>query len=131
MKVFHNINKGRYCIMILTKELLTHKCIHETLSVPSLIEKIVTLQEGELTSTGSIRVETGKYTGRSPKDRFIVKDNVSDEHVHWGSVNQAISEDAFDKLLNKVVDHLSKKGEIFSFKGFAGADQEYHLPIRV
>lgn len=117
--------------MNLSNRLLKHENIHENLSVPSLIEKIIQLDEGTLTSTGSIRVETGKYTGRSPKDRFIVKDEVSDEHVHWGNVNQPISEKIFENLLNKVVDHLTEKDHLFSFKGFAGADEKYHLPIHV
>jgi len=117
--------------MIVTNQVLVHKNIHENLSVPSLIEKILELNEGKLTSTGSIRVETGKYTGRSPKDRFIVKDEISDQHVHWGNVNQPISEEIFERLLEKVSNYLLGKDEIFSFKGFAGADEKYHLPIRV
>ncbi|MGM8365149.1 phosphoenolpyruvate carboxykinase (ATP) [Virgibacillus sp. W0181] len=105
--------------------------VYENLSVPTLIENILSHNEGELTVTGSIQATTGKYTGRSPKDRFIVRDDVSDADVDWGAVNQAIDEESFDKLHNKVMHHLQEKNEVFVFKGFAGADKNYRLPIQV
>ena len=117
--------------MIKTKHLLAHKKMHENLSVPSLVEKVILRGEGKITSTGAVLVETGKYTGRSPKDRFIVQDEISNQHVHWGSINQPISEETFERLLDKVVNFLLEKDEVFSFKGFAGADENYNLPIRV
>lgn len=113
------------------QKLLTHRCIHRQLSVPQLIEKILKLNEGSLTDTGAICVETGKYTGRSPMDRFIVHDEISDSLIHWGKVNQPIDEKVFESLLKKVSDYLQSKREIFSFKGFAGADPTYQLPVRV
>ncbi|MGM8211933.1 phosphoenolpyruvate carboxykinase (ATP) [Virgibacillus sp. W0430] len=105
--------------------------IYENLSVPLLVENILSHREGELTVTGAIQATTGKYTGRSPKDRFIVRDDVSEGNVDWGAVNQAIDEESFDKLYNKVIMHLQEKDEIYVFKGFAGADENYRLPVQV
>src|SRR5690625_5203239 len=113
------------------QELLAHENIHNNLSVPKLVEKILCLEEGSLSATGAIRTETGEYTGRSPKDRFIVKDDVSEDIVDWGQVNQPIDEKAFQNLYKKVIDYLKSKDELFSFKGFAGADEKYRLPVQV
>lgn len=115
---------------LLTK-LLAHKQIHNNLSVPQLVEKILCLNEGTLSATGAVRSTTGEYTGRSPKDRFIVKDDVSEDLVDWGKVNKPIDEASFDNLYEKVVNHLQDKNELFSFKGFAGADEKYRLPVQV
>ncbi|MBS4202496.1 phosphoenolpyruvate carboxykinase (ATP) [Bacillus sp. FJAT-49754] len=105
--------------------------IHFQLSVPELVEKILNRNEGILTSSGAVRVETGKYTGRSPKDKFIVKERASIDKINWGAVNKPISPEAFERLYSKVTDYLESKDEIFSFKGFAGADEQYRLPIQV
>lgn len=105
--------------------------INENLSVPLLIEKILKRKEGELTDTGAVCATTGKYTGRSPSDRFIVRDDVSEGLVDWGKVNQPIDEGSFERLLQKVKVHLNKQDELFSFKGYAGADENYRLPIEV
>ncbi|MGZ9819924.1 phosphoenolpyruvate carboxykinase (ATP) [Peribacillus simplex] len=112
-------------------QLLTGNNVQTQLSVPQLVEKVLSRSEGVLTSTGAVKAETGKYTGRSPKDKYIVEEASVKDKVDWGSVNQPISEDVFNKLYNKVVDYLKAKEEIFVFKGFAGADESSRLPIRV
>ncbi|CAH0301826.1 phosphoenolpyruvate carboxykinase (ATP) [Peribacillus simplex] len=112
-------------------QLLTGNNVQTQLSVPQLVEKVLSRNEGVLTSTGAVKAETGKYTGRSPKDKFIVEEASVKDKIDWGSVNQPISEDVFNKLYNKVVDYLKAKEEIFVFKGFAGADESSRLPIRV
>ncbi|WP_152446621.1 phosphoenolpyruvate carboxykinase (ATP) [Bacillus sp. THAF10] len=101
------------------------------LSVPQLVEKVLSRNEGSLTSTGAVVATTGKYTGRSPKDKFIVEEAISKEKIDWGSVNTPISEEVFDALYHKVLSYLEQKDEIFVFKGFAGADEKYQLPIQV
>jgi phosphoenolpyruvate carboxykinase (ATP) len=113
------------------KELLTGQNVRVQLSVPRLVEKVLSRGEGVLSSTGAVRAETGKYTGRSPKDKFIVEEPSVKDKIDWGSVNQPISPEAFDKLYNKVIQYLKEKDEIFVFKGFAGADKKYRLPIQV
>ncbi|WP_029269872.1 phosphoenolpyruvate carboxykinase (ATP) [Virgibacillus alimentarius] len=113
------------------KDLLEHKGIQHNLSVPRLAEQILERGEGILTATGAVRAETGKYTGRSPKDRFIVRDEVCEDLIDWGSVNKPINEDVFNTLYEKVVSYLKDKEKLFHFKGYAGADAKYRVPIQV
>ncbi|MCM3575806.1 MULTISPECIES: phosphoenolpyruvate carboxykinase (ATP) [Mesobacillus] len=111
--------------------LLKGSNVQVQLSVPQLVEKVLNRNEGLLTSTGAVRATTGKYTGRSPKDKFIVEEESVKDKIDWGSVNQPISEESFTKLYNKVLNFLKEKEEVFVFKGFAGADKKYRLPIQV
>ncbi|SDJ63562.1 phosphoenolpyruvate carboxykinase (ATP) [Salimicrobium halophilum] len=113
------------------EELLEADGTHVHLSVPSLIKKVIERQEGTLTDTGAVQAETGAYTGRSPNDKFIVKDDETFERVDWGKVNQPMTEDTFLHLYHKVIDYLKQTNERFVFKGFAGADEDYRLPIQV
>lgn len=113
------------------KELLQQDNVQVQLSVPQLVEKVLKRNEGILTSTGAIRATTGKYTGRSPKDKYIVEEPSTKEKIDWGSVNQPISPEVFDRLYNKVINYLKNKEEVFVFKGFAGADKNSRLPIQV
>jgi phosphoenolpyruvate carboxykinase (ATP) len=101
------------------------------LSVPELVEKILSRKEGVLSSSGAVRAQTGKYTGRSPKDKYIVEEPSTKGKIDWGAVNQPISPEIFDKLYHKVIQYLKEKEEIFVFKGFAGADKSHRIPIQV
>jgi phosphoenolpyruvate carboxykinase (ATP) len=112
-------------------QLLNGPNVHLQLSVPQLVEKVLHRNEGILTSSGAVRAETGKYTGRSPKDKFIVEEPSVKNKIDWGTVNQPISSDVFEKLYAKVIQYLQSRDEIFVFKGFAGADEKYRLPIQV
>ncbi|MBG9589940.1 phosphoenolpyruvate carboxykinase (ATP) [Cytobacillus firmus] len=112
-------------------ELLNGSNIQVQLSVPQLVEKVLNRKEGSLTSTGAVRATTGKYTGRSPKDKYIVEEASNKDKMDWGSVNQPISEEAFSNLYNKVINYLKEKEEVFVFKGFAGADKKHRMPIQV
>ncbi|PKR78142.1 phosphoenolpyruvate carboxykinase (ATP) [Halalkalibacillus sediminis] len=111
--------------------LLDNDTINQNLPISSLVEKVLERKEGSLTSTGAVRATTGKYTGRSPKDKFIVEDEETRDTVEWGPVNQPISEEKFVNLLQKVTDYLVDQDELFSFKGFAGAEEKHRLPIQV
>uniref|UniRef100_UPI003F579EE2 phosphoenolpyruvate carboxykinase (ATP) n=1 Tax=Terribacillus aidingensis TaxID=586416 RepID=UPI003F579EE2 len=113
------------------EEMRSQSNVRKNLSAAQLTEAALSRQEARLTKTGALRAATGKYTGRSPKDKFIVKDELSENKVDWGKVNQPISEEIFEHLLGKVVDYLQAQEEVFSFQGFAGADERYHLPIQV
>ncbi|ASN04926.1 phosphoenolpyruvate carboxykinase (ATP) [Virgibacillus necropolis] len=115
----------------LLQELISHKKVQKNLSVSQLVEKILDRDEGTLMSTGAIQATTGKYTGRSPDDKFIVRDETCENFIDWGSVNQAIDEKSFDNLYKKVINYLKEKDELFEFRGFAGADKKYRLPIQV
>lgn len=104
--------------------------VHNNLSVPSLVELIINRKEGLLSSTGALSVKTGKFTGRSPDDKFIVDDEVTHNTVDWGKVNHPISEENFYKIFRRMKGHVEEK-EFFIFDGFVGADHENRLPIRV
>lgn len=111
--------------------LLTGENVQMNLSVPHLVEKILERKEGVLTSSGAVRATTGTYTGRSPKDKFIVEEASTKDKIDWGAVNQPISEAAFDRLYAKVLGYLKERDELYVFEGFAGADEKYRLPITV
>ncbi|WP_404453773.1 phosphoenolpyruvate carboxykinase (ATP) [Virgibacillus necropolis] len=115
----------------LLQELTSLKNVQLNLSVPRLVERILDRNEGTLMETGAIQAATGKYTGRSPKDRFVVRDETCENLIDWGSVNQEIDEASFDNLYEKVVNYLKEQNELFHFNGFAGADKKYRLPIQV
>src|SRR5581483_5151303 len=72
----------------------------------------------------------GQFTGRSPKDKFIVRDQTTDGTVDWGPVNQPISEDHFDRLFSKVLAYWQRQ-DLYVADCYAGADPLYRLPIRV
>ncbi|WP_343328881.1 phosphoenolpyruvate carboxykinase (ATP) [Polaribacter staleyi] len=86
--------------------------------------------QGIVSSLGAIAVNTGEFTGRSPKDRFIVKDEVTKDEVWWSDINIPFESEKFDALYDKVVNYLSEK-EIFVRDSYACADQNYRLNIRV
>ncbi|MBA3718367.1 MAG: phosphoenolpyruvate carboxykinase (ATP), partial [Actinobacteria bacterium] len=83
-----------------------------------------------LAEGGPLVVDTGEHTGRSPKDRFIVREPSSAERINWGTVNQPLDEDQFDGLRDKVVSHLEGT-DLYVVNAFAGADPAHRLPLRV
>ncbi len=100
------------------------------LSSEQLQDEVVQNGQGEITKSGALSIKTGEFTGRSPKDRFIVKDDITKDKVWWGDINIPFDEKAFDALYNKVTKYLSGK-EIFVRDSYACADPEYKLNIRV
>ncbi|MFB7159790.1 phosphoenolpyruvate carboxykinase (ATP) [Lysinibacillus sp. NPDC056232] len=113
------------------KELLSGGNINVQLSVPQLAEKATSRGEAMLTVDGAVRAETGKYTGRSPKDKYTVEEDSTKDKIDWGKVNRPISSEVFDNLYVKVVKYLKERDELFVFKGFAGADKDSQLSIQV
>jgi phosphoenolpyruvate carboxykinase (ATP) len=104
--------------------------IHRNLSVDDLVKIAVDRKEGVINTTGSLSVNTGKYTGRSPDDRFIVYDDKTHNTVDWGKVNHQFQSGKFEKLLEKMKSFVNNK-ELYVFDGFVGADKDNRLPIRV
>ncbi len=100
------------------------------LTPASLVEKTILLNQGHLASTGALVVKTGKFTGRSPKDRFIVKDDKTSTLVDWGAVNIPISPEHYEKLFHKVRTYMDEREECFSRDVFACANPNYRLGIR-
>ena len=86
--------------------------------------------EARLGEGGPLVVDTGRHTGRSPKDKFVVREPGSEERIWWGSVNQPIEEDRFDGLRDKVVAYLEPR-DLFVVDAFAGADPTHRLGVRV
>ena len=87
-------------------------------------------KEGRLSSNGTVIVNTGIYTGRSPNDRFIVKNKETEKLIDWGDVNLPLSEESFEFLESAVKKEMEQK-DLFVFDGYAGADERYRLPLRV
>lgn len=83
-----------------------------------------------LASTKALQVFTGQYTGRSPKDKYIVNERSIKDQIDWGTVNQPISEIQFERLYSKALDYMAER-ELFIFNGFAGADENFRMPIRI
>ncbi len=115
---------------------LEHHGIHNiniaywNLGAPQLTEHAVQRREGSLAANGSLVVRTGQFTGRSPKDKFIVRDEITDPTVQWGAVNQPISEAHFDRLYARML-AFWQGHDVYVQDCFVGADPEYRLPVRV
>src|SRR5450432_966420 len=100
------------------------------LGTAQLLEHAIQRREGNLASGGAFVVRTGQFTGRSPKDKFIVRDEITDSQVAWGPVNQPMSEDNFDRLYSKML-AFWQGHDVYVQDCHVGADSEYGMPIRV
>jgi phosphoenolpyruvate carboxykinase (ATP) len=106
------------------------KKVHYNMQAPALVEASLRRSEGRLASNGALVAETTPRTGRSPKDKFTVKDARTADLVAWGDVNQPFSPEHFDALYERVIEYLGGR-ELFVQDLFAGSDSRYRLPIRV
>jgi phosphoenolpyruvate carboxykinase (ATP) len=104
--------------------------IYWNLSTPALYEEIVRRREGLVAHLGPLVVRTGHHTGRSPNDKFIVRESSSADHVWWGSVNRPFDFERFDRLYARLLAYLPMK-DVFVQDCFVGADAKYRIPIRV
>jgi phosphoenolpyruvate carboxykinase (ATP) len=104
--------------------------INYQLSSDELHAETISKGQGAEASSGALAVNTGEFTGRSPMDRFIVKDDITKDRVWWGTINIPFESDKFQKLYNKVVAYLSEK-EVYVRDSYACADENYKLNIRV
>jgi phosphoenolpyruvate carboxykinase (ATP) len=100
------------------------------LTPSELIEDSIIIGEGILTDTGALAIETGEFTGRSPKDRFIVRDEITNDKVWWGDVNIDFSPEKFDALYSRMNEFLKEK-DVYVRDVFACADDAYRMNIRV
>ena len=103
---------------------------HWNLSIPELYEHSLRRGESEIAVGGGLVVTTGQYTGRSPKDKFIVDDAANTNDIWWGPVNNKISEQHFDIMGNRLLAYLQNK-EIFVQDCYAGADPNFRIKVRV
>ncbi len=100
------------------------------LSSQELHDKTIELGQGVEAASGAVAVNTGEFTGRSPKDRFIVRDSITEDKVWWGNINIPFSPEKFDALYDKVAKYISGK-EVFVRDSYACADRTRGLNIRV
>ena len=104
--------------------------VYRNLTPAQLTEHALRRGEGTLSNTGALVVKTGKYTGRSANDKFIVDTPSVHDDIAWGSVNRPIEQEKFNAIRSKVIAYLQGK-EIFIFDGFAGADPKYTKGFRI
>ena len=104
--------------------------IHYQMTPDQLHKETIDKGQGVEASSGALAVNTGEFTGRSPMDRFIVKDNITEDKIWWGNINIPFDSDKFDKLYNKITNYLSNK-EIYARDCYACADPNYRTNIRV
>lgn len=105
--------------------------VHHNISIDELVKKSLLRKETVISKNGALVVYTGKYTGRSPKDKFIVDTPSVHKIINWGPVNQSMSIKTYNRLYDKITKHLSSKEELFILDGVAGADKKHALKTRV
>lgn len=104
--------------------------VNYQLNPEDLHEITIDNKMGVETNSGALAVNTGTFTGRAPKDRFIVKDQITSDKVWWGEINQPILPEQFDALYHKMVDYLSHQ-ELYVRDCYACAHSDYRMNIRV
>lgn len=109
---------------------ISYKKLFYNIQVPELVEHSIKNGEGVLGSNGTLIVRTGERTGRSPNDRFIVRDETTEKNIDWNKINLPIEEDVYHHIQNRIRNYLSTR-DLYIFDGFVGADRNYRLRIRV
>ena len=104
--------------------------VHRNLTPAQLVEHSISREEGILAANGALVAETGKRTGRSPKDRFFVSQGESKDRISWGKANQPIEQGVFDALFDRARNHLEGR-ELFVVDGYVGADSAHRIRLRV
>ena len=104
--------------------------VYRNLKPSQLTEHALRRGEGTLSNTGALVVKTGKYTGRSANDKFIVDTPAVHDEIAWGSVNRPITKARFDAIYNKAVAYLQNR-EVYIFDGYAGGDTRYRQSFRI
>ncbi len=104
--------------------------VYWNLPTPMLYEQVIRRREGLIAHLGPIVVHTGDHTGRSPNDKFTVKEPSSEKDIWWGKVNRPISQEQFDGIYRKMIAYMHNR-DVFVFDGYAGADEEYRMPVRI
>ncbi|MFN3795210.1 MAG: phosphoenolpyruvate carboxykinase (ATP) [Chitinophagaceae bacterium] len=109
----------------------TKSTIHYQLQPDELSEQTLLRGQGDVNDTGALCIRTGEFTGRSPQDKFIVKDALTEDSVHWNNFNIAIAPEKFTALKAKVLNYLNAQEELWVRDAYACADPQYRLNIRV
>lgn len=109
----------------------TSATIHANLGTAALVEHALAKGEGQLAAHGPLVVETGKFTGRSVKDKYIVRDAGTEDNIFWGAINQPMSEEHFATLKADFLAELKNQGELYVADLFGGSQPEYRVSVRV
>src|SRR5687767_7115727 len=104
--------------------------IHYMMTPAELIEESLKRNMGKLSDTGALCIDTGKFTGRSPRDRFIVRDEMTEDTVDWGIVNKSFKTDHYDVLKKDILDYVRQR-ELYIHDGYVCADDNYRVNVRV
>ncbi len=113
-----------------THGLTNLKGVYYNLHTPALYEEVLKRNEGVLAHLGPLVVRTGQFTGRSPKDKFVVDDPAVHDYVWWSKVNRPYDPDQFDELHRRMASYLQSK-DVFVQDCYAGADPNYRMPVRI
>ena len=114
----------------LTAKLVEGAHVHKNLSTPQLVEAAIARGEASLADNGALVALTGARTGRSPRDKFIVRDAITSDTVDWGKVNRPFDSTRFEALLAQVAAHMRER-DLYVLDLYAGADKHYRLPVQV
>ena len=124
------INKNRIDLGYLGLHIKGKIC--RNLSIEKLIQEGLLNKETKMSMNGAVMVDTGIYTGRSPKDKYIVEEDSTKDNIWWGDVNQKLDEEIFDELFGLVKDfYNSDSSKTYVFDGYGGDDEKHQLPIRI
>jgi phosphoenolpyruvate carboxykinase (ATP) len=104
--------------------------VHWNLSPAVLYEEAIRRGEGQLASEGPFNARTGQHTGRSPQDKFTVKEPTTEKNIHWGAINRPVEESHFDALHRDMMSYVQDK-ELYVLDAWGGADPAYRLPVRI
>ncbi len=110
---------------------LNKTTVYKNLQPAALVEHSITQGKGKLSDAGALVVNTGKFTGRSPKDRFIVKDEITENTVDWGDINIATDKVTFDALFSKIKEKMESAEYYYERDAYACASLNYRLAVRV
>ncbi len=110
--------------------IINPRSIYYNLSIPALYEEVIRRGEGEIAEAGTLVAYTAPHTGRSPQDRFIVKEPGTENDILWGSVNKPIEPEQFDSLYKKIISYFEGK-DIFVRDLYVCAHNDYRTPVRV
>jgi len=110
---------------------MNHPNLKVNLPVASLVEETLKKEQGTLIDNGALAIYTGKFTGRSPKDRYVVEDDNTRDTIDWGDVNIPISTDTFDDLYSNIQSYAAKLPEVYMRDAYACASHKYRINIKV
>ncbi|CAK4083747.1 unnamed protein product [Aphanomyces euteiches] len=109
----------------------TNATVYRNLSYAEIAEHEKKNNEGQFVANGTFKVDTGKFTGRSPKDKYFVEQEPSKKNIWWGSINQPMKASVFDELHKKVADHYNQAEKVYVFDGYCGANKNSRKRVRI